>query len=318
MGMRWRVGTSLGLLSLEELERRCQKPEHRRIGNWMARRISRPAALRITRVVAPWGVSANVATVVAWACAAAASATFGWGTIAGWWIGAALLQLWYLLDHVDGQLARLHGTASLDGVQLDYLMHHTINLLVPLGIGWGLFARTAEPIWCLAAVAWGLSLLVLGLHHDARYKAFVQRLKILDGTLLVVGGGGFRSSPQPPMPLQFRRLAGWSVRKACEGHVVMNSLTALALAMWLFGDQRMLLVRGYLTLAGALAGGLAAWTLWQSQRQQACEQEFAAWFRVPPGHELIYLDGGWKVLSAEAGKARQAGDAELRDSKQSS
>ncbi len=48
-------------VSLDDLERRCQKPEHRRVGNWMARRISRPAALRVTHVVAPWGISANTA-----------------------------------------------------------------------------------------------------------------------------------------------------------------------------------------------------------------------------------------------------------------
>ena len=57
----------------------------------------------------------------------------GLGLACGWIVAAGLLQLWYLLDHVDGQLARLRGTASLDGVQLDFLMHHTVNLLVPLG-----------------------------------------------------------------------------------------------------------------------------------------------------------------------------------------
>ena len=284
----------------------------------MARRISRPAALRITRVVAPWGVSANMATVVAWACAVAAAASFGWGTITGWLTGAALLQLWYLLDHVDGQLARLHGTASLDGVQLDYLMHHTVNVVVPLGIGWGLFARTAEPMWWLCAAAWGLSLLVLGVHHDARYKAFVQRLKILQGTLQVVGGGGFQSRPQPPMPRELCKLVGWSVRKACEGHVVMNTLTSLAIATWFLGDEDLSLARWYLALATVTASGLAVWTLGRSQRQQACEQEFAAWFRVPPGHELTYRDGVWLVASTEGGENRRLGDTGLGNFKQSS
>ena len=116
-------------------------------------------ALRVTRVVAPWGVSANMATLAAWGCGVAAAAAFGWGTV--WRVARRrrLLQLWYLLDHVDGQLARLRGTASLDGVQLDYLMHHTVNLLVPLGVGFGLFARGREPLWLLAGLVWGVSLL---------------------------------------------------------------------------------------------------------------------------------------------------------------
>src|SRR5262245_65873939 len=102
------------LASLSELEARCQKPDHRRVGNWMARRIARPLALRVTRVVLPMGVSAHAATLAAWAVAMGAVVCFGQGTIAGWLLGAALLQLWYLLDHVDGQLARYYRSESLE------------------------------------------------------------------------------------------------------------------------------------------------------------------------------------------------------------
>ena len=38
--------------------------------------------------------------------------------------GVVLAHLAFWLDHVDGQVARWRGTASLDGVYLDYLMHH--------------------------------------------------------------------------------------------------------------------------------------------------------------------------------------------------
>jgi len=166
----------------------------------MARRISRPLALRITRVVAPWGVTANTATLVAWGCGVAAAGAFGGGTVWGWLVGAGLLQAWYLLDHVDGQLARLRGTASLDGVQLDYLMHHTVNLLVPLGVGFGLFAAGAEPLWLVAGLVWGVSLLLITLQHDARYKAFVRRLKRVRGRLLVEGAADRARPRHRPCP----------------------------------------------------------------------------------------------------------------------
>ncbi len=266
-------------MSIDQWEQRCQKPNHRRVGNWMARRISRPAALRVTRVIAPWGISANAATLLAWVCGIAAAAAFGRGTVAGWLAGATMLQLWYLLDHVDGQLARLYDTASLDGVQLDYLMHHTVNLLVPLGIGWGVFVETSQSVWHVAGVAWGLSLLLLGLHYDARYKAFVHRLKAFEGTLQIVGGSAAGRGPQ----VSVRRGALWrvgrGVRKACEIHVMMNTLTALAVAMWLTGDQELLAARCYLALAAVIGPALMLWTIGRSQRQQACERDFAACFR---------------------------------------
>ncbi|HUT09763.1 MAG TPA: CDP-alcohol phosphatidyltransferase family protein [Thermoguttaceae bacterium] len=285
--------------SLAELELRCQKPDYRRVGNWMARRVSRPAALRITWLIAPWGISANMATLAAWACGVAAAAGFGWGTMWGFAAGAALLQIWYLLDHVDGQLARLCGTASLDGVQLDYLMHHTIHLLVPLGIGWGLFARTAEPLWAAGGLVWGLALLLLTLHHDARYKAFTQRLKRVRGLLHVFGGGGARPVPQPSIPRRPLKLVGWVARKACEMHVIVNVLGLAALVQWLVGDGRLLVARTYLAAMVPVSVGVVAWTLGRSLRTGAAEREFAAWYRVPPGRNLIFADGWWHVEPAE-------------------
>lgn len=143
--------------TLAQLEKTCQKPDHRRIGSFMARRVARPLALRITWMIAPWGISAHMATFATWAVALGAAGAFAWGTPAGWLIAAALLQLWYLLDHVDGQLARLHGTQSLDGASLDYMMHHTTHLLMPLGIGVGLFIRSLSPYDALAGLAAGLA-----------------------------------------------------------------------------------------------------------------------------------------------------------------
>ena len=305
-------------IPIDELERRCQKPDHRLVGNWMARRISRPVALRITRVVAPWGVSANMATLAAWVCGAGAAAAFGWGTVAGWLLGAGLLQLWYLLDHVDGQLARLRGTASLDGVQLDYLMHHTVNLLVPLGVGFGLFARRAEPLWLLGGLLWGTSLLLITLQHDARYKAFVRRLKRVRGRLQVWGGGGSRPSPPPSIPRDPLRLAAWTARKACETHVILNLLAVPALVQLALGDAALLAGRICLLLMAPTAAVTAAWTLVRSQQSRSAEREFAAWYRVPPGCELIFSEGWWIVRSTQDGGAGEPADPQPDGSEQSS
>jgi phosphatidylglycerophosphate synthase len=306
---RGNVDTPMQRPSLHELEHRCQKPDHRRIGNWMARRISRPVALRVTWLVAPWGVSANAATLAAWGCGAAAAAAFACGSVWGWLLGAGLLQTWYLLDHVDGQLARLRGTDSLDGVQFDYLMHHTVNLLVPLGVGFGLFARAAEPLWLLAGLVWGVALLLITLQHDARYKAFVGRLKRVRGLLHVRGGGGARPTPQPPVPRNPLHVVAWAARKTCEAHVMMNLLCALALGQLFLGDKGLLAGRIYVLVMAPLAAAAAAWSIARSQRGQSAEQEFAAWYRVPPGRELVYSQGWWVIQPETGADVRQNGEA---------
>jgi len=261
----------------------------------MARRVARPVALRITRIVAPWGVSANTATLVAWLCGTTAAAAWAWGNIAGWLLGAFLLELWYLLDHVDGQLARLRGTASLDGTQLDYLMHHTVNLVVPLGIGCGLAVRTSEPLWALGGLLWGLALLLLGLQHDARYKAFVQRLKRVRGELRVAGGGGARPESQPPIPRRPLHLMAWAARKTCEIHVLMNLLAVAALVQWGLDDVSLTIGRWCTASAASLAAVVAGWTLVRSQLRGEAEREFSAWYQPPEGCKLTFADGWWDV-----------------------
>lgn len=290
----------------QALNARCQKPGHRVVGNWFARRVSRPAALPITWIILPTGISAHWVTLAAWLSGLLAAVAFGIGSAAATLAGALLLQLWYLLDHVDGQVARGRGTDSLDGVQLDYMMHHTLNLLVPLGIGYGLARAMGHDAWWLVGAAWGLGLLLLGLDHDVRAKAMIQRLKRLHGQLHVIGGGGGRPSPAPGMPRRPLARLAWCARKACEAHVLLNMLSVVALGDWLWGRGPWLLAAyaaGMALLALPLAGACIA----RRTAQQAAEREFAAWYRPPDDCTLVRREGNWYVVPIEdegAGGAR--------------
>jgi phosphatidylglycerophosphate synthase len=290
-------------LPLAEMERLCQKPEHRRIGNWMARRVARPAALRITWLIAPYGVTAHATTLLAWAVGIAAAAQFAIGTPTAWLCAAITLQLWYLLDHVDGQLARLRGTASLDGVQLDYLMHHSLNLLVPLGLGYGVARAREHDAWLACGLAAGVSALLVGLLYDTRYKAFVQRLKRVRGELRVQGGGGAQPSAQPSIPRNPVRFASWCAHKTCEPHVVMNLATTTAIAAWLFHDQAM--TTGAILIATLAAANTIALVtkLTRSLQRHTAEIEFAHWFAPNQQSELIFRDGWWVVEESRSQKS---------------
>jgi phosphatidylglycerophosphate synthase len=287
--------------TLVELERRCQKPDHRRVGNWMARRVTRPLALRVTWLISPMGLSAHAMTLAAMATGVLAACALGYGEIRTWILGAALLQLWYLLDHVDGQLARLHGTASLDGVQLDYLMHHLLALVMPIGVGQGVAQLAGEPAYAHAGLVWGVAVLLVGLHNDTRYKAFMQRLKRVSGRLEVVGGGGARPEPPPGPQPTWRSWAGWSLKKACEMHVTMNLLSLLAAGMLISSDWAIAAARLYLLAMAAVATLVAVAVLVRSLNRQAAEREFAAWYQPPPGSELVFAEGWWLVEPRESG-----------------
>lgn len=285
--------------SWHEFELRCQKPDHRRIGNWMARRVARPLALRITWVLAPTGISAHAMTFLALLTAMGAAAAFAIGTTSSWLAAAVALQFWYLLDHVDGQLARYSRKETLDGAALDYLMHHVVNLLVPLGLGWGLFRQSGSEYWMLVGVMAAVGLLLIGLIHDVRYKAFHKRLKRVCGELRVIGGGGAKPSPQPAIPRHWARFGMWCARKSCEIHVIMNLLTISAVASCLLGDAALLSGKILLATLALLAVGTAAWDLARGLSRESAEQEFAAWFKPDEGSIFTLEDGWWKLLPCD-------------------
>jgi hypothetical protein len=126
--------------------------------------------LYVTWLLGHWPISANVVTacalIVGWA-AAACIATKGYFVV-----GVAALWFWYLLDHVDGQLARLRGTHSLTGMYFDFMMHHLIHPAVAFALGYGTARCTDDLRWTLAGAGFAFGTMALSLTNDCRYKAF--------------------------------------------------------------------------------------------------------------------------------------------------
>ncbi len=269
--------------TMAELRARVHKARHREIGNWLARRVGRPSAVYGTWAAVRLGLSANQVTLGATLAGLGAAVAVGSGDRLGFMLGAALAHLAFWLDHVDGQVARWRGTAGLDGVYLDYLMHHATASALGFGLGYGLAARAGDVRWAAAGFAVAAGWAFLGLQNDCRYKAFFQRLKAATGAYRVEGGAGGRPSPPAPWPRSGRGMLTWPAFKACEPHAVLIGLTALAglalvwpaawLAAWRWG------VRGMVVLAPALAVARVA----KAAKDRAVEGEFARWFRPVEG-----------------------------------
>lgn len=252
------------------------------IGNWLARRVGRPAAVYGTWLAVRLGVSAHQVTLAALLAGLTSALAIATGSRAGFIVGVLLAQLSYWLDHVDGQVARWRQTAGLDGVYLDYLMHHAQTMALGFALGYGLAIRTGNPHWAAAGFLVALGWAFLGLQNDCRYKAFFQVLKKENRTYRVDGGAGGRPAPPAGWPRHGHGLLTWPLYKACEPHVVLVVLTALALlasmlpatweASWRLG------VVGMAVLAPMLALGRAA----RAIARGTVAQEFDRWFRPNP------------------------------------
>ena len=107
------------LADVVDAYRRTQKP---RDILWN-RFVARPLAAVLLVPLARTRVTPNQVTFLTLVVFAGAAALIAFGPSYGMLVaGAAVLELSYVLDCVDGQLARLKGTSSPVGAHLDFLM----------------------------------------------------------------------------------------------------------------------------------------------------------------------------------------------------
>ena len=121
----------------------------------------------LVRPLARLGATANQVTAVSLVLALGAGGLFALGGAPAIHWAAGLFVLARFLDHCDGELARLTGTASRFGYYFDYVTGGLSHAALFAGMGWGL---AAGPLggWALALGLAGCAsaLLAMGLNLD--------------------------------------------------------------------------------------------------------------------------------------------------------
>jgi phosphatidylglycerophosphate synthase len=261
--------------SLKELNQKCQKPHYKTVGNWMVRNILRDAALPITWALLHTKVTANQITLLSLLVGLLGIAMFSTVSTLTFLLGTLLLQLWYLLDHVDGQLARYHQTASITGRFFDFLTHHIIHVAIFFALGVYMFNVTGNVMFMIWGFVLSLFMMSFNLIHDAKSKAFVEHMlkhetiKIFERT---------KSESEAKQTYNLLRLVFSWIHKCCEIHVLMNVLTAIAVIQIFFSgfELRSLLFIIYAVLIPLLT---IAKTLYIITGQKF-DQEFRSYFDV--------------------------------------
>ena len=219
--------------SLKELNKICQKPRYKEVGNWMVRYLLRDAAIPITWLLLHTPITANQVTLISLVVAiAGAFCLMGPGNFL-FLLGVLLLQLWYLLDHVDGQIARYRKTASLSGRFFDFLTHHIIHGIIFFVLGVHSFMVTGSFVFVLWGFITALAMMVFNLSYDAKYKTFFEKIVSSSKTFKIksfnpISEEDEREKTQPTKTTWFRK--GFAcLHKFCEIHVLMNLLTLMAI-----------------------------------------------------------------------------------------
>lgn len=221
-------------MSINTLREKCQGPRRAK-DTWYGRRAMRPVSIYITVLFVRMGIRAMPASVIFLASGVLSAALFAGGGRGFFLAGALMLQVFYLLDHVDGEVARYNGETSLTGWYFDELIHYMVHPLAFLGIGAGLYRLHGAGIYLAAGIsaAFGAVLLTLIIdlknlillrhfHRTGDESGFTYNRPSEGHT----GGGGMNGL--------FARTAYAGVYQTCTFPVVMNVVTAAAVLDVLF------------------------------------------------------------------------------------
>lgn len=180
--------TDLDFRSGLEALRTAQKPSRGTAA--YSRHVNRP----LGRVVAAWmnarHLTPNQATAVS-ATLSAAAITLLATVRPTWWLGvlvAFLLATGYVMDSVDGQLARLRGAGTRSGEWLDHTVDcfKTLTLHLAVLISWYRFADLPSDAWLLVPI--GFTVVAAATYFEL----------ILMPTLRPSGGPSASAGPEHP------------------------------------------------------------------------------------------------------------------------
>lgn len=138
-------------LTLQEIRDRTYKDRDA----WWTVWLVDPLASRLVRLVAPYrSITPNRLTMAAFVLGLAAAACFVMQDLPWLIAGAVLFHLSFVIDCMDGKIARLNGTGSVFGAWLDYVFDRLRVLVCTIALMGGQYQRTGNLtyLWLAGAV----------------------------------------------------------------------------------------------------------------------------------------------------------------------
>ncbi len=155
------------LKDMSKLREVCQLPRAQ-YDMWYQRTITRKLSMYITVFFLRMGINANTATVIFAISGIISGLFFAVGGRFGLLCGVFMLQAWYILDHVDGEIARFNEESSFTGIYFDYMTHYIVHPIIFLGLGIGFYRTTGSGYYAVLGVLGAFGEILFGLVSDIK------------------------------------------------------------------------------------------------------------------------------------------------------
>jgi hypothetical protein len=128
---------------IDDIEKRFLRGSGKSQDGFVSRYLNRPISRVVTRLLLRFPTTPNAWTLATFPVPVIASLILGHGTHTSFVWGLVLFQIFSILDGCDGEIARAKFMESERGRKLDALFDVLSNILLVLGLGFGL--RQAHP-----------------------------------------------------------------------------------------------------------------------------------------------------------------------------
>lgn len=191
-------------LTVAEARARGQGDVHLDADPTYARTVVRKVSPYLTyAIVRSTPLSADAVTALAIGCGVVGGVLAAFPSALALWSAIVLLQLAYLFDVVDGEVARVRGTSSRRGTYLDLIGHFVQNRALYAGATFSLILLTDHAWWAI-----GIALLGVGF---ASAFGEQSRIQVAGGVASSPHGG--RSAPLGAMPTTLAGRLHWLYRR---------------------------------------------------------------------------------------------------------
>ncbi|MFC1570476.1 hypothetical protein ACFL4E_01705 [Candidatus Omnitrophota bacterium] len=216
------------MMDIKALREKCQS-SRKSCDTWYGLNFARKISIYITCLFVKIRINAMGATTIFLLNGIAAALVFSFGGRVSTLIGALLLQLWYVMDHVDGEVARYNEESSLTGVYYDEVVHYIVHPLVFFGIGFGLFQIKGNMIYIVSGMLAGLSIMLLSIIVDIKKVVLLSNTEKKEGAVLD------DNSDEGPESLPKKVFS--KVYSFCTYPFIMNVITIAAIIDFLAGTM---------------------------------------------------------------------------------
>jgi len=210
--------------SIEELKKICFKGNYEKLPIY-PRYVTHKISIRIVKLLLHTSISPNQITLLSIVIGIISSIMFAVAVPAYFLAGALILELYYIIDAVDGQLARYKKLSSMTGGYFDYVSNYIVHPCVFFCIGLGLIRYSENILPIVFAFSASMSVTLISVFSECKYNVFVSALKEASSVKIKKTVGERKNAQK----LSLLRYLFSLLHKLCTYPTIMNIIVLVAI-----------------------------------------------------------------------------------------